>query len=300
MSTALATPLEAPGIERNLAALLKGSPVPIAKFMAVAQRLWSEKFKDCDPETFLECVRSVAGLGLNPDPMTKQVWLIPRKNKEKTKKDVTLLVGYQGFLTLMYRAGCSGVTAGVIHEKDKFNQKTFEYEMHLSRDRGPVVATYAVCKFAGETIGTIVTEDEMDRIMACSQDVKFNGFKGSIWDLWGEEQRKKSALRRLAKLIPWSEDGDALARASGVEDETLPEKELNRPPVQGETRSEQMRGLMEPEPASLQHVLTMIDAATTKAQLDTVRPLVLTLGPEEKKEAAAVFNAKNKDLKNGK
>jgi len=194
-----------PEDNRSIGALLKGSSIKPEKFLAIAQRVWSEKFRDCDPKSFLESVQSIASIGLNPDPLTKQVWLIPFKDKTG-KKNLQLIVGYQGFVTLMRRAKCKQINCDVVYEGDKFSYELgsephLKHTKKLSRDRGAPIATWASCKIDGETILTVLTEQDIDRIRASSRGAEDSS---SPWKKHTDEMRKKSALRRLSKLIPYT------------------------------------------------------------------------------------------------
>jgi hypothetical protein len=66
---------------------------------------------------FLAALLDAARLGLEPG--TEQYYLTPRKVKGRL--EILGIVGYQGYIELMYRAGAvSSVVAEVVYSNDKF------------------------------------------------------------------------------------------------------------------------------------------------------------------------------------
>mgnify|MGYP005656857379 CR=1 FL=1 len=88
------------------------------------------KLLDCDPTSFLGAVIQSAQLGLEPDGITGQAYLIPYWNGKKKRNEVNFQAGYQGLMDLARRSGeISNIIPRVVYEKDEF-----EYHFGLDKD----------------------------------------------------------------------------------------------------------------------------------------------------------------------
>jgi recombination protein RecT len=174
---------------------------------------------ECTPASLLGGLMQCAQLGLEPDGVLGQAYLIPFRNKGI--KEVQLIPGYKGLIKLAYQSGEVGhITARVVREKDKFNywyglDEGIEHTPWRGSDAGPLVAAYAWASIKGiESKQFVVLERwEVDAIRARSK----SGDKGP-WVTDYEEMAKKSALRRLCKMLPASVEKDNLARAVALDE----------------------------------------------------------------------------------
>lgn len=158
----------------------------------------------CNVASIWSAFYGAASLGLDLNPAAKLAHVLPYKGKAQ------LIVGYQGFIELAYR--CEEVAAiecDVVREGDDFAFKReadatrFSHMPNwLAREPGELVATYAVCRFhGGGVVAVVLPRWEVLAIKAKSPSA------GASFSPWNDKQAesemwKKTAIRRLAKLIP--------------------------------------------------------------------------------------------------
>lgn len=154
--------------------------------------------------TLLDCAR----LGLEPG--TEQYYLTPRKVKGRT--EILGIVGYQGLVELMYRAGAiSSVVAEVVYTEDRFEYRPGVDQRPVHEidwdadDRGQLrlAYAYAVMKDGATSKVVVLNQAAITRIKRSSQ-----GSDGpySPWTTNPEAMWLKSAVRQLAKWVPTSSE----------------------------------------------------------------------------------------------
>jgi len=159
-----------------------------------------------NPGVFLAALLDCARLGLEPG--TEQYYLTPRKVKGRT--EVLGIVGYQGLVELMYRAGAiSSVVAECVFAADEFSYRPGVDERPVhgidwdADDRGPLrlAYAYAVMKDGATSKVVVLNRSAIDRVKRSSQ-----GSDGqySPWQTNPEAMWLKSAVRQLAKWVPTS------------------------------------------------------------------------------------------------
>jgi recombination protein RecT len=180
-----------------------------------------------NPGVFLAALLDAARLGLTPG--SEEFYLTPRKVKGRL--EILGIVGYMGYIELMYRAGAvSSVVAEVVRESDvyRYDRGSDEFPVHrftpFAREavRGPLVGTYAYARMKDGAISRVVelNQDDIDRIKAMNP---FSGAENSPWVKWENGMWLKSSTRQLRKWVPTSaeyirEQARALAEASRVAD----------------------------------------------------------------------------------
>jgi recombination protein RecT len=162
-----------------------------------------------DVGVFLRELKTAARLGLEPG--TEQFYLTPRKSKaHRGQKIIKGIVGYQGIVELIYRAGA---VSSVVVETVRAND-TFRYV--IGRDERPVhdvdwfgggrgdlvgVYAYAVMKDGATSKVVILNRDQVMDAKAKS-DGRNSDY--SPWNTNEEAMWLKTAARRLAKWVPTS------------------------------------------------------------------------------------------------
>ncbi|MCU1677686.1 MAG: RecT protein [Frankiales bacterium] len=159
-----------------------------------------------DPASMMVALLHAARLGLEPG--TEEYYLTPRKEKGQAK--VLGIVGYQGLVELMYRAGAvSSVVAEVVRTKDKFtyapgreDRPVHEIDWDLD-DRGDLrlVYAYAVMKDGATSKVVVMNRADIERIKKSSAGAD------SSYSPWQQHEAAmwlKSAARQLAKWTPTS------------------------------------------------------------------------------------------------
>jgi recombination protein RecT len=164
--------------------------------------------------SLMHALMDAARLGLEPG--TEEYYLTPRGGKQP---GVVGIVGYQGEIELIYRAGAvSSVKAELVHEADRFHYDTSmpspEHEVDWFADRGKVLGAYAYAHMVGGGTSKVVVvgPKEIERAMAASPTA---GSPHSPWKTDFGAMTLKTAVHQLAKWVPTSaEYRREVARAS--------------------------------------------------------------------------------------
>lgn len=159
-----------------------------------------------NPAVFLAALLDAARLGLEPG--TEQYYLTPRKTKGKL--EILGIVGYQGLIELMYRAGAvSSVVAECVYSNDRFEFRPGRDELpdHEidwdSEDRGDLRLVYAFARMKGGAVSKVVVLNQtaIARIKTKSQGADS---EYSPWTTDPESMWLKSGVRQLVKWVPTS------------------------------------------------------------------------------------------------
>jgi recombination protein RecT len=190
-----------------------------------------------NPGVFLAALLDAARLGLEPG--TEQYYLTPRKvGGANGRLEILGIVGYQGYIELMYRAGAiSSVVAEVVYTGDQFRYRPGmdEVPQHEidwdAANRGELRLVYAYARMKDGAVSRVVVLNraDIDRIKASSQGAK------SEYSPWVNHEAAmwlKSAVRQLQKWVPTSAEyrREAL-RAQAEVLRVAGERELPPPPV---------------------------------------------------------------------
>lgn len=209
------TQLHLPSMQEELKKALPPH-VPVEKFLRVAMTALQQNpgLANMDRNSLFAAVVTAAQLGLLPDAQLGEAYFVPFKGK------VTLIPGYRGLLKLARQGDIGFVEAELIHEHDATryvlgDNSVFESIVNW-RDRGEAVAVYAVAKFRDGSIAArvVMTKAEVDGIRARSQ-----ASNGPAWSENYAEMAKKTALRRLFKLLPMSTTASNAFRLSELHEE---------------------------------------------------------------------------------
>ena len=161
-----------------------------------------------NPGAFLAALLDAARLGLEPG--TEAYYLTPRKVKGQL--EILGIVGYQGYIDLMYRSGAvSSVTVQVVRENDsyEFIRGVHRAPIHrfpnFAREsaRGQLVGVYAYAELSTGAVSQVVelNQDDIDRIRAVNP---LSDRDYSPWVKWEKDMWMKSAARQLRKWVPTS------------------------------------------------------------------------------------------------
>lgn len=206
--------------------------VSVEKFLRVAMTALQQNpgLLNMDRPSLFAAVVTSAQLGLLPDAQLGEAYFVPFKGK------VTLVPGYRGLLKLARQGDIGFVEAEIICQHDDTtyvlgDESRFESVVNW-RDRGPMVAVYALAKYrdGGICARVVMTKAQVDAIRERSQAAN-----GPAWTDNYDEMAKKTALRRLAKLLPLSTTAGNAFRLSELQEE------LGRPGrvIDGEVESDE-------------------------------------------------------------
>ena len=171
---------------------------------------------DCEPRSLMGAIIQSSQLGLEPDGVLGHAYLIPFNNRKTGRTECQFIAGYKGLIELSRRSGqISTVYAHAVHANDEFRY-TLGLDPTLihkptSGEPGELIAVYAVCHLRdGGKQFEVLQRREIDAIRSQSKA----GNSGP-WVTHYDEMAKKTALRRLCKLLPTSPE---LARAAALDE----------------------------------------------------------------------------------
>jgi recombination protein RecT len=201
-------------------ALPKHIPADYIIRVALTSVQRNPKLLECHPITLIGAVFQAAQLGLVPDGVLGQAYLVPFKNRKKNRLEVQFIPGYKGLIELARRSGeLSTIAAEVVHAKDTFKYvlgttPMLEYVPTDEADPGPLTHVWACARLKdGGYQLVVMNHRQVMAIRARSQSVQAG--VSSPWDSDPDWMWKKTAIRQLCKLLPASTE---LQRAIGLEE----------------------------------------------------------------------------------
>lgn len=176
----------------------------------------------CTPASTLQALLTCARFGLVPDGKHAVV-----KREGTTAVFVPMA---QGFIDLMYRSGAvDSVHVGEIREHDEYSYEPtaptpqdFVHRPDLRKSkeqRGDVVLCYAFAWLKGGARSQVIilsredAEEIRDEYSAAYQQAKAEGRTDTFWHTHFLHMWRKSAVRRLAKVVPMSAELVALVKS---------------------------------------------------------------------------------------
>jgi recombination protein RecT len=188
------------------------------------------KLMECDKQSVMAGAMTAAQLGLEIDPALGRAYLLPYRDS-KRGMIAQLIVGYKGFVDLFYRSGMAdGIQASEVYERDHFRvvrglNPVLEHEPFDGDDAGPLRCAYAIASLkGGGKVWEVATKRDIARARKASRGANSDY---SPWNTAEGEMWKKTAIRKLAKLLPLSPElRDAIAHdddgPSQLADASLP------------------------------------------------------------------------------
>ena len=204
------------------------------------------KLIECDPQTVLGAMMTSAALGLEPNTVQQQAFLIPYKRRAKVGNnwvdvfDCQFQIGARGFVTLAYRSPhIKSLTAEAIHEGDTFEHQLgssafLRYSKALA-NRGALIGafSYVGLRDGGES-AFVLPLDEIEKIRGKSETFRSllraieiaedqkararaeQNLAETPWIMWADDMAAKSAIKKHAKQLPIA-SGDALMAAAEID-----------------------------------------------------------------------------------
>lgn len=163
---------------------------------------------ECSPQSVINSFMTMAQLELMPSDVSGEAYVLPYNNKGA--KQAQFQLGYQGLVTLFYRAGCKSINAEIVYEKDKFsyiNGQVYHEPDVFADDRGKAIGAYVIVETQnGGKISKVMKKDEILRIGS-----RFSKSYKSSYSPWKEANDpelwmwRKTVLKQASKLIPKNE-----------------------------------------------------------------------------------------------
>lgn len=181
------------------------------------------------PGSLMVAMMEAARLGLEPG--TEQYYLTPRKNKGTP--EILGIVGYQGYIELMYRSGAvDSVVVEVVRKHDTFRwvsgkmqRPEHEADWFATDDeRGQLVGVYAYAEMTGGATSKVVVLNR-DDIARAKESAQGAHTSSSPWQTNEVAMWLKTGARRLAKWVPTSSEDRRIVHATAerTDGATLPD-----------------------------------------------------------------------------
>jgi recombination protein RecT len=164
---------------------------------------------DCTQESLMAAIVQCAQLGLQPDEVLGEAYLIPRWNKWIRGHEVQFMPGYKGLVALAYRSGIVvGIEARAVYAKDEFRYRwgtkpMLHHVRSTEQDPGQLTHAYCMVRLRGETASKFEVlprwEIEEHRNRSASKD-------DGPWVTDYAAMAIKTACRVAMKLTPLSTD----------------------------------------------------------------------------------------------
>lgn len=185
------------------------------------------KLAECTPTSILASLCVSAQIGLVPNTALGHAWLVPFNNRRKvnnrwiTVPEATLIVGYQGFVKLVYDASGVGLKAAPVYSGEAFeynraaNPPVTLHKHAAPGRRGKLVYAYCLAHFPGGglTTGEVYDEEFIHERRARSKSYGYKDDQGNFvtkkdspWVTDPAAMWMKTAVRDLTKLVPKGND----------------------------------------------------------------------------------------------
>jgi recombination protein RecT len=182
--------------------------------MADAQR--NPKLMECTPVSVINSYMVMAQLGLMPSDVSGEAYVLPYNNSKKVGDkwvkvmEAQFQLGYQGLVTLFYRAGAKEIVAEIVYKKDKFSlvNGVIKHKPDIfAEDRGEAIGAYVIVHLStGGTVSKVMSKKDILGIG--KKFSKSYGTDHSPWDENNDPQLwmwRKTVLKQVAKLVPKNE-----------------------------------------------------------------------------------------------
>ena len=195
-----------------------------------------QKLQQCSRETLMQAVLNLAAMGLVPNG--RDAHLIPFNSKDGMACQV--IVDYKGLIDILLRnRSVKKIHADIICENDLFAHSMGEVKEHtwdVGKPRGEVRAVYAQAWLeGGEQKAEVLTVEEVEKVRAISK-AKNSG----PWVDWWNEMAKKTAVRRLSKMLRLSaEEKEIIERVDRTEFREINERPKAEIPGMENTHQEE-------------------------------------------------------------
>lgn len=239
-----------PRIEKGIAAVA-GKYFTPERFLSLAVNAVKKtpRLAECDPQSVLGAFMASAALGLEPNTVQQQAFLIPYKRRANVNGkwidvyECQFQVGYRGFITLAHRSpAIRSIQAEAIHEHDTFEHLVgtnafLKYQKAL-KERGDLIGAFSYVRLdGGDEMAVVLPLDEILKIRSKSETYNAlvrridsaenqkerekaeRSLEETPWVMWFDDMAAKSAIKKHAKQLPLT-PGDAINAAAAIDSDS--------------------------------------------------------------------------------
>ncbi len=207
--------LESEGVRNQVALALPKHMTPERMLRIGVTALQNNpRLLDCSEGSLVKAITEAAELGLEVNTPLGFAYLVPYKDQ------VTLQVGYRGFIALAHRSGrISSLAAEVVYENDRFavelgTNRQLVHTPFLTGEPGKKIGVYATVRFKdGTTDFEYMSAEEVGGIRSRSKSKDSGPWVTDEAEMW-----RKTPIRRLAKRLPVTADDQSLLRAAIIDE----------------------------------------------------------------------------------
>jgi len=180
----------------------------LSSVMSSVQKM--PKLLECEQMSVINSFMTMAQLGLMPSDISGEAYVLPY-NKGNSGLVAQFQLGYQGLITLFYRAGVQGIRSEIVREHDEFSYENgvIRHKIDIFKsnaERGLPIGAYAIGLVNGVEIAKAMNKKDimdMGKNFSKSFSTSFTPWKEAndpeLW-MW-----KKTVLKQLGKLMPKNE-----------------------------------------------------------------------------------------------
>jgi len=180
----------------------------LSSVMSSVQKM--PKLLECEQMSVINSFMTMAQLGLMPSDISGEAYVLPY-NKGNAGLVAQFQLGYQGLITLFYRAGVQGIRSEIVREHDEFSYENgvIRHKIDIFKsntERGLPIGAYAIGLVNGVEIAKAMNKKDimdMGKTFSKSFSTTFTPWKEAndpeLW-MW-----KKTVLKQLGKLMPKNE-----------------------------------------------------------------------------------------------
>lgn len=163
---------------------------------------------ECSQESIISSFMKCAEYDLFPSSVSGEAYILPYNNKGT--KVAQFQLGYQGIITLLYRAGVQSIYTDIVRANDTFRvlgwtDPRIEHEYALS-NRWEAIGAYVVVTINDEKVWKYMAKDE---ILAFKEFSKSKNPQFSPWNPKNDPELnmwKKTIIKQIAKTLPKNEE----------------------------------------------------------------------------------------------
>lgn len=183
--------------EQMVASVMDNDPQTVRRICAYVANaaMKTPALFDCTKQSIVKAMLQCCAFGIEPNGWDAHI--LPYG------KEATLVIDYKGFITLALKSErVSNIRAELVCENDEFDYYNgrVSHRVNFFKPRGNIVGAYAVATYKdGTEQSAVLSKEEIDKVRNLSR-----ARNAAAWTTHYGEMAKKTAVRRLAKMLPLS------------------------------------------------------------------------------------------------